>query len=446
MYNLYESPLFFGVYGDLFGAKRRSTMRYISDLDKISKKDKNTLRRLAEKVALIGEAPEQKELIDLWRQHNGLKKTRPMFLCFPENSWYELVLQSCLETSNSICRACEWYLRKVIYRWEHFHDDFVIEPVVKLPILYSATGWGLKGEIIPATKPGGAVKFVPAVKDPDDISKLKFSTVKTKEEETVKVFQIINDIIGDILQVRVERNVPVDISLVNVLTIQLRGMAQVLLDMYDRPEWLHQLMSFLCEGTQRILKNLEETGNLDLNNEDDYVGSGGLGYTDELPGEGFDGQHVRIRDLWGFAEAQPLSSVAPGMFEEFFLQYQIRLLRNFGLNCYACCEPMDTRYEIIKKIPRLRRVSVSPFADIRIAAQNLEDKYIFSWKPNPADLAAPSFHPQRIKQYIEETLEVADGCVLEIVMKDVHTVNYKPERLDSWMKIARELITLKKRG
>ena len=38
----------------------------------------------------------------------------------------------------------------------------------------------------------------------------------------------------------------------------------------------------------------------------------------------------------------------------------------------------------MKKIGNLRRVSVSPWCDVTIAAEELEDNYVLSWKPNPA--------------------------------------------------------------
>lgn len=86
-------------------------------------------------------------------------------------------------------------------------------------------------------------------------------------------------------------------------------------------------------------------------------------------------------------------------------------MKKFELNCHGCCEPLNTKYDVIKKVLNPRRVSVNPFADVKIAAEALENKYIFSWKPHPAYLASPEFDPQRIRKYIQETLNIADGGV-----------------------------------
>ena len=66
---------------------------------------------------------------------------------------------------------------------------------------------------------------------------------------------------------------------------------------------IHRMMSILRDGTLALLTTLQDAGLLDLNNDATYVGSGGLGWSDELPQPDYAGD-VRLRDLWGFAESQ----------------------------------------------------------------------------------------------------------------------------------------------
>jgi len=215
-----------------------------------------------------------------------------------------------------------------------------------------------------------------------------------------------------------------------------RGLDQMMWDMADRPEWVHRAMSFLAEGMSRIFDQVDVYDKLDLCNTDEYVGSGGVAYTDELPGPGFQGR-VRLKDLWGFAEAQEFSRVSPAMHEEFALRYQRPLLERFGLTCYGCCEPVTDRLQYLFKIPNLRRISISPWADLRIAAEGLQDKYIFSWKPNPAQLCG-DFDTDAIRKGIREALEIAKDNVFEMILKDTHTVDGDPSRLSTWVRIAQE--------
>ena len=70
------------------------------------------------------------------------------------------------------------------------------------------------------------------------------------------------------------------------------------------------------------------------------------------------------------------------------------------------------------------------------------DGYIFSWKPHPAHLVG-DFDENLVRSYLSRTLELTREFdnVLEIILKDTHTCEYKPERFDRWAQICRELIS-----
>lgn len=400
-------------------------------------KDKSVLRELAEQVAEIGAHPRQAELRELWRRHNRLERVRPLVLISPEGAWEEILPRCILQCTNDFARHYEWHLRSLIYRSEHFRDDWVIEPHIKVGLVWWTTGWGLDPGYIRSEMHRGAWHLDPPMKELEDLEKLKFPELVIDEEATQRNFQTIHDAIGDILEVKMHRHIFAwsFTGMANVF-MYLRGLDQMMWDMAERPEWVHKAMSFLAEGMALILDQAEAYDKLDLVNTDEYIASGGLAYTDELPGPGFKGR-VRLRDLWGFGEAQELVGVSPSMHEEFVLQYQRRLLDRFGLNCYGCCEPVTDRLKYVFKIPRLRRISISPWADLRIAAEELQDKYVFSWKPNPAQMCG-DFDPERVRKNIREALDVTKDCVVEIVLKDTHTVDSHPDRFDTWARIAEE--------
>ena len=113
-------------------------------------------------------------------------------------------------------------------------------------------------------------------------------------------------------------------------------------------------------------------------------------------------------------------------------------MNRFGLICYGCCEPLDQRWKIIKKIPNLRRVSVSAWANWERMSEYLEDKYIYSYKPNPSDLAVPFIDEDSIRKKITNILSITKNNILEIVMKDNHTICNNPNNIINWVKIARE--------
>jgi hypothetical protein len=145
--------------------------------------------------------------------------------------------------------------------------------------------------------------------------------------------------------------------------------------------------------------------------------------------------------MWGLAESQEFVGVGPEQFREFALPYQLPLINRFGLAYYGCCEPLDKKFDmVLGAIPRLRIVSVSPWCDRRIAAEKLGNRYVYAWKPNPALIcAAGSVDWGAVERSIRQTLEIARGCCVEMVMKDTHTFQGDGSRITRWCELAGRL-------
>ena len=400
--------------------------------------DLTLLRDLAKQVADIADLPIMAERREAWKKHNSLQPVRPMVLIFPEGSWRELLPDSALECREEEARRIERDLRSRIYYDEHFLDDTVIEKEWIVPKAVRNSGWGLKEQHIASTEARGAWHFDPVIKDPADLKKLKFPEITHDEAASERNLAEAQDLFGDILDVR-QKGVPrVSFHLMSQYT-GLRGLEEVMLDMYENPGMLHDAMAFLEEGNKHILHQYIELNLLSLNNDSTYHNSGGVGYTDELPGPYFDPNRVRPCDIWGSAEAQQMAQVSPEMHAEFVLRYEKRLLEPFALNGYGCCEDLTRKLDDVFTIPNIRRISISPWADVDICAQKLQDKYIFSWKPHPAHLVG-EFNSHMIRDYIQHTLDATRKCVVEMILKDTHTCEHHPERFDQWTRTARELI------
>jgi hypothetical protein len=284
---------------------------------------------------------------------------------------------------------------------------------------------------------GGSYVWDAPLKDYDaDWERLRFPRIELHPEATERMLALAHEAVGDALTVRLKTSWWWSQGMTWTL-ISLRGLNQVMLDMTDNPDGLHRLMAFLRDGHAARVDFLERGGYLSLNNDGTYVGSGGFGWSHELPQADFAG-HVRTIDMWGFGESQETVQVSPRMFAEFVFPYQVPLLERFGLNCYGCCEPLDKRWHVVEKVPRLRRVSVSAWADPADMAEKLGDRYIYSLKPNPADLAMPSFDEGRIRAGLHEVMRITRDCRLEVIMKDNHTIGNDPSRVVNWVRIARE--------
>lgn len=411
---------------------------------KIKEKDITILRRLAEKQAKIASLPIHKEKIDLWSKLNKLEKVRPL-VWINEEPWHEMNVNNelTLQTEDEFCREIEFQLRTTIYQWEHTRADMIVEPKFYSPYMFHDTGFGLEikeNTILQDTRGGiSSHYYEPQIKSEEDVKKIKMPEVIVDLEETERRYQTLTKFFGDILKVE-------KIGIRNFwfaawdLLVQWWGVSESLMDLVEKPELVHMIMDRLTNAYLHLLEQYEKLGLLSLNNTNIRIGSGGLGYTDELPQTDFDLAHVRTKDQWGFATAQIFSDVSPAMHEEFALQYERRWLERFGLTYYGCCDPLHKKIDILKSVKNLRKISMSAWVDLDIAAKNLGIDYVFSYKPSPAILAGDKWNPEQVRKDLELVLEKTKGCIVEIIMKDISTIHNEPVRLWEWQSIAMQVV------
>jgi len=138
-----------------------------------------------------------------------------------------------------------------------------------------------------------------------------------------------------------------------------RGMEPLLIDLYDRPEFLHQIMEKLCAATTAELDFLEKNSHVDPTYPCVH-------WTPALiSGLADDGWKA----TWFRGAAQPFSCVSPEMQDEFEIAYIKPIAERFAYTYYGCCEPLDQKLDVIKKISNLRKVGVSPWANEEIMGE-----------------------------------------------------------------------------
>ncbi|MBN2013304.1 hypothetical protein JW960_28495 [candidate division KSB1 bacterium] len=410
-----------------------------------SEKDRRKIRDLAKIVKEISQYPMMQDRTKQWKAHNSLKSRQPLVLVFPEGSWRELLPASNLTCEADNARCIEWELRKRIYKYENIYDDTVFEDKWIVTKSIADTGWGLAPKRIVLDeneKPGRmqtAYRYEPLIHVPADLKKLKYPEVVYDEKDSIQRYEAAQELFGDILNVEVRGTGQLSFCYTPLYS-KLRGLSQVMLDMFEEPNMLHDAMAFMEQGYEKLIEQYVQMNLLSLNNDSTYHSSGGIGFTDELPKDGFDPENVRPQDIWASAQSQEMSGVSPEMHYEFIMKHEIKSLRHFGLNGYGCCENLTQKMKYVFEIPTIRRISISPWADVEECADNLKDKYIYSWKPNPAYLAGNDFDEVFIRNYIQHTLEATKDCVLEIILKDTHTCRNEPERITKWTQIVRDAI------
>lgn len=423
--------------GQIHTGPRRVQAGFTPEDMHVSKEDRQILRPLAERVASLASSPEMESKRKLWYDLNSLKKGRPVILCEPENGWNEIITETQMQCRGKMARHWEMDLRKDIFYGEEMGDDRPVEPYFNVPCTFAPDDWGVEIVEHDSDSQDGSKVWDPPIMDYEkDLPKLKMPTIEIDWATSKESYAIAQDAIGDLLHVRQRSSWFFTLGITREV-IKLRGLMNLYMDFYEHPDGLKELLRFISRANLGKIDFLEQNNLLCLNNDGTYVGSGGLGFTDELPQPGFEGQ-VRLKDLWGFTESQETVNVSPDMYEEFVFPVEKPIMDRFGLNCYGCCEELHSRWHVVKNHPNLRRVSCSPWSDLSQMSANLEDKYILSIKPIPTPLSVANPDWEAVRQEIRNQFEVTKDNVVEVIMKDNHTLGNSPENVVTWCRIAKE--------
>jgi hypothetical protein len=144
--------------------------------------------------------------------------------------------------------------------------------------------------------------------------------------------------------------------------------------------------------------------------------------------------------LWCFTAAQEFTGVSPAMHEEFLLRHQMPIMEPFGLVAYGCCEDLSEKIDMLRKVPNLRRIAVSPMADVTRCAQQIGGDYVFSYRPSPTDMVGYGLDENRVLDLLRADLTACRDCCVDITLKDVETVEGDPARIGRWVQLCRQVI------
>lgn len=410
----------------------------------IPPQDKEILRKLAGELAQIAALPTHAEKTAMWTKLNDLQAVRPM-VWINEIPWFEMNVDDelTLQCTDPWAKGQEDRLRKILYQWRHMPGDMIVNDYLPSELAIHNTGYGIEEEVdvIRTDDTSDVISrhFHLQITKPSDIEKIKLPVVTHDEAASEANYQKMCDVYAGIMPVRKEGIKHIWYTPWDEL-IRWWGVQEALTDLILRPQMVNDAVARCAESMNCALDQMEKLNLLSLGSDDTRVGSGGYGYTTELPGKDFDPNHVKPIDIWGCSNAQIFSEVSPDMHWEFALKHDIPWLERWGLNYYGCCEPLHHKMDILSRIPRLRKISMSPWIDVDKAAEALGTDYAFSYKPNPAILAENNWRPAEAKKELREVLEKTRPCHVEIIMKDISTVRYKPQRLWEWQRIAMELV------
>lgn len=113
------------------------------------------------------------------------------------------------------------------------------------------------------------------------------------------------------------------------------------------------------------------------------------------------------------------------MFHEFCFPYYRDAVEPMGLLYYGCCEPTHPYWEDLRKLPHLKKVSISRWCNQAFMGEALKGTgIVFSRKPDPNRLAVPAkLDEEDWAAHIRETLDATPGIPVEFIVRDVYTVH-----------------------
>ena len=408
-----------------------------------SAQDREVLRKLAAEYMEFALLPIQKEKIGLWKALNRGKMVRPM-ITLDQLPWNELNVNDelTLQVQDPFWRKFEDELRKQIYKWKHFPVDMVLDPFLTIPIAAYSSGYGLTPSVerlnYDKTSEVDAKHYTSVLTEMEDIEKIKDITITVDEKETARIMQEAEAIFEGVAPVRPSHGFQFHLGVWDYLT-SVMGVENIYIDLMDRPEFLHAAMRRVTDATIAGIKAANE---LKLHNDATSLCHCSYVFTDELLPECGAGKGSTSENCWSFGLAQVFTSVSPAVTEEFELPYISEMARYYGAIYYGCCDRLDDRLEIVKRIPHVRKVSCSPWSDREHFAANIGPDLVMSNKPNPAFLATDSFDENIVRDDLMRTCAAAksNGVNLEFLQKDVSTVRYQPQRLTEWAKVAMSVV------
>lgn len=406
----------------------------------LSKQDKETLRELGGEIARIAALPVHKEKAQLWRKLNDLDSVRPM-VWINEIPWNEMNVNDelTLRCEHPWARQLEDNLRKTVYQWKHMPGDMVVNDYIECPLAIHSTDFGIKEDVDIAMTDGTSEiysrHFKIQINEPEDIDKIKLPTITHIQQATDISYQAMRDIFEGIIPVKKVGQTHIWFTPWDFL-IRWWGVEEAMIDLIMRPELVHAAYERMVDAWMAELDQFVGQNLLSLDCNNTRIGSGGYGYVSSLPGENYNPDFIQPHNMWGCSNAQIFSSVSPEMHWEFALEHDLRWLKRWGLTYYGCCEPVDRKVDLLRRIPNLRKITVSPWCNSARVINDIGTDYVMSRKPSPA-IFAGEWSPERAEAELREFMDKTGGqCHVELIMKDISTVMYQPQKLWAWEKIA----------
>ena len=408
----------------------------------MTKADKDRLRQLARQYAEYARGAPMAQRREKWRVHNRLEeKTFPFHI--EDNGSFFRDLMPPRECEDDLCRALEGRLLRALVAYEQIDDDRIIPDRFVVDWRAPVTAYCNELDFTRAEDGrGGTLGYRTSkpIHDIDaDFGKLKKRTITLDRQGTENVAHLAEEAFEGLLPVEIGRVSSLYSDGITNKAVLLMGMQELYMQMALNPQAVHRLLAFLAEDNL-ALGQWEEYQGLLTRNHDGNQGycSGSSLFSDETATAA--GERVINTDRYGYLESQESAGISADMFDEFVMPHLSRFAGKFKLLKFGCCEPVHNLMPVLRRLHGLRKVSVTPWCDIRRLTETCPTDVIWCRKPVPLKLCGETFSLEDLRDHLRETLEVGKDYSIEFVFRDTCTLTGSMrDRIAQTCRMIREL-------
>lgn len=401
----------------------------------VNQKDREYLRELAKKQLEYANTPQNKLREMHWYAHNDYKTKNPV-VTIEEWTFFPEVARP-LHCESQHGRQIESQILGHLIGREDIDDDRVTPDFLGVGLHTWFKPFGLDAV---ADNKGNDLAYVykAYVNDlEEDFHKLGKSVWGVSPESTNAHAEIIHDVIGDILPVRIVCGSP-GASITQWL-VQMMHMETMLYALVDYPELVHKVMDMVTTDFVEYQRELDAGGHLIINNGNQVVPQGTFAFTNDLPNS-----PKVLANMWGYVDSQETVGISSDMFEEFFFPYYKRVTDLWGLVNYGCCEAVHEIWDnCISKMKNLRKVSISAWCNEEFMGDRLRGtSVIYHRKPSPNYIGVDKiFDEKGFSEHIIATLKATRGCHLEFSFRDIYSLQGEKWRAKRAVALVKQLIS-----
>jgi len=387
------------------------------------------LRELARKQAEYAALPVMQKRKQMWYDLNDARPgARPPFIVETWTFDRDFLPDNLLRCTSQAGRFVERHLLRNVRNHELIDDDKVIPDTLDIHWLVEVDEFGVsigRETIQDAEGVETGYRWLHPIKElRRDLDLLKPAECRADKEATLAFQAHLQELLGDLLPVRI-RAWRHHGTMLTHRVIELMGMEAFFTAMHDSPDQVHRLMAYLRDNALRVMRWAEAEGLLAVNNGNEDSFGSSYNFTNRLPAPGYNGGPARLRDMWGSSNSQETVGVSPRMFHEFCFPYYRDVCEPVGLLYYGCCEPTHPFWDDLRRLPHLKKISISRWCNQAFMGEALRGSgIVFSRKPDPNYLSVDvRLDEEAWAAHIRETLEATRGVSVEFIIRDVYTVH-----------------------